>query len=169
MNKKIILTSFRTWLPHQTSNASDDLISMLEPESFSNLELTLLRQLPVDRVRAGKNVLAAIDALDPDLVVCCGMAESRQRLSIESNATWEDRQLKTPLPLPCLVKELAHTNISHDAGKFVCEALYYQVLRHLDNYKSHIPSLFVHVPPITTENLAVTRSDFQTIIETVVD
>lgn len=167
MARKILLTSFNTWLPHQSSNASDDLLTTLEPQLFPELDLTLLRQLPVNPVQAGQKAIATINHVVPDVVICCGMAESRQQLSVESNARWEDQKLYTPLELSGLVRELSDTVISHDAGKFVCESLYYQVLKHLDTYHGEIPSLFVHVPVLTPENSETVYKDFQIILEKV--
>jgi pyroglutamyl-peptidase len=64
-----------------------------------------------------------------------------------------------------LVAGLAATEISHDAGKFVCEGLYYQVLKYLRERKLNISCIFVHVPVLTPDNLPGIVADFQLIIE----
>ena len=50
--KKILLTSFETWLPHQKSNSSDDLLHHIESERIDGVSLTFVRKLPVDTVLA---------------------------------------------------------------------------------------------------------------------
>jgi pyroglutamyl-peptidase len=64
-----------------------------------------------------------------------------------------------------LVAGLAGTEISHDAGKFVCEGLYYQVLKYLREHKLNISCIFVHVPVLTQDNSLSIVADFQLIIE----
>lgn len=167
MAKKILLTSFQTWLAHQPSNSSDDLLVNLQGETITGTDLTLMRRLPVDTIQASQRAIAAIENITPDVVICCGMAESRLQLTIESNALWENEQLETPIDLSSLIAELSHTNISYDAGKFVCEGLYYHVLNHLKRRHSQTPCIFVHVPVLTYHNLPEILSDFRTILEIV--
>jgi pyroglutamyl-peptidase len=64
-----------------------------------------------------------------------------------------------------LVAGLAATEISYDAGKFVCEGLYYEVLKYLGNGKRNVCCIFVHVPILTPENLPSIVADFQVIID----
>ena len=160
MSQKILLTSFQTWLAHQTSNASDDLLIKLQNTTFY-----YLRQLPVDIARASERTIAAIEDIQPEIIICCGMAESRYRLTVESNATWTNDRLQTAVDLESLVTKLSDTGISDDAGKFVCEGLYYQVLKHLQHTHSPNQCVFVHVPVLSTANLPLIVEDFQLIIK----
>jgi len=207
MSTTILLTSFQTWLPHQRSNASDDLLLKIEAESklFQDqaISLTFLRQLPVDVFSASDLAIAQIEHLQPDVVICCGMAESRSQLTVEAGATprylvaqvywfiyylvlqpilslkglsyclpaffgnetsFETQFLKTAVDLEKLVEGLTETEISHDAGKFVCEGLYYQLLRYLLDYSPTTGCIFVHVPLLTLENLPTILTDFRLII-----
>jgi pyroglutamyl-peptidase len=163
--KKILLTSFETWLPHQKSNSSDDLLHHIESESIDGISLTFLRKLPVDTVLASQKAIAAIEQMSPHFVVCCGMAESRWQLSLESNATWENAQLHSTVNLEKLVNNLSDSVISHDAGKFVCEGLYYRVLHHLRHSRPDSHGLFVHVPVLTETNLQTIMADFRLILQ----
>jgi len=95
------------------------------------------------------------------------MAECRTKLTVESCATCNDDLLKTSVSLDKLVAELASTEISHDAGKFVCEGLYYEVLSYLRSRNLHTCCIFVHVPVLTPENLPAIVADFRLIIENV--
>jgi pyroglutamyl-peptidase len=167
MTKKILLTSFQTWLPHQVSNSSDDLLAILEAQPLATTSLHFLRQLPVDIELASQKAIATLQALQPDVTLCCGMAESRDRLTLESNATWGNRELYTSLDLEQLVVKLSSTYISHDAGKFVCEGLYYRVLSHLQRHHPQGHALFVHVPLLTSTNLPRILRDFQLLLEAI--
>ncbi|MBW4547842.1 MAG: peptidase C15 [Symplocastrum torsivum CPER-KK1] len=173
MNGKILLTSFQTWLPHQRSNASDDLLEEIAQLNILSPALTLLRQLPVDVPKASRCVIDKIEELQPDVIICCGMAECRTKLTVESCATCNDDLLKTSVDLEKLVAELVGTEISHDAGKFVCEGLYYEVLSYLrcrrrfyrTSRRLHTCCIFVHVPVLTPENSASVVEDFHLIIK----
>jgi pyroglutamyl-peptidase len=162
--KKILLTSFQTWLPHQTSNSSDDLLAIIEQQSCDFAALFCLRQLPVNIAQASQKAIASLAQTPFDAIVCCGMAERRKKLSLESNAVGCDRCLYTSINLSELVKLLTDTTISHDAGKFVCEGLYYQLLNHLELAKISIPCLFVHVPKLNSTNLKIIQQDFYFIL-----
>ena len=161
----ILLTSFQTWLPHQQSNSSDDLLEEVAKLEGCPHSLMLMRHLPVDIDRASERAIAKINELQPDIIICCGMAESRRLLSIESNASKGDRVLKTSLDLDRLVDGSVGTTISHNAGKFVCEGLYYSLLHHLqtNNLKKH--GLFVHVPVLNRDNVDRIVADFELIMQ----
>lgn len=165
MSRKILLTSFQTWLPHQTSNSSDDLLSQLPKHRFLDRYSILLRGLPVEPQKASKRVLLGIQMLEPQAIICCGMAESRSHLTVESNAWCGSRQLKTNVDLEALTADIPRISISHEAGKFVCEALYYEVLNYLEIMNLSIPCIFVHVPLLSASNLAQTVEDFLMLVE----
>jgi pyroglutamyl-peptidase len=160
ISRTILLTSFQTWLPHQVSNASDDLLEKVQKRRLPKRSLTFLRHLPVDCERASQSVLSAVEMLRPDAIACCGMAESRQQLTVESNARRGDRQLKTAVNLEKLVDGLHLTQVSHDAGRFVCESLYYEVLNALQHERSASRCIFIHVPPLSSDNLSEILADF---------
>lgn len=165
MAKKILLTSFTTWLSHHTSNASDDLLAEVQQRGSERGELIFLRQLPVDIDAAAENAIALIKQQQPHAIICCGMAEKSEKLRLESCARFEEEILTTSVNLEALVKELSYTEISHDAGKFVCEGLYYQVLKYLQASATLIPCIFLHVPLITSENHSVILDDFFLILQ----
>ncbi len=206
MNGKILLTSFQTWLPHQPSNSSDDLLEAIAQLDNLSPSLTFLRHLPVDIPQAASHAIAKIEDLQPDGIICCGMAERRPKLTVESCATCgyssyrirlygycmsickklrlkglqnflptllvrsnlpERILIKTAVDLENLVDGLAGTEISHDAGKFVCEGLYYQVLKYLRERNLNIPCIFVHVPVLTVDNSPDIVADFCRIIENI--
>ncbi|MEG4105776.1 pyroglutamyl-peptidase I family protein [Microcoleus sp. S13_C5] len=164
MTAKILLTSFDTWLPHQKSNSSDDLLAKISQRKSLPDSLIFLRKLPVDFQLAPNLAIAQINQLQPDTIICCGMAESRQKLTVESCACCARDILKTAVNLEPLVADLAATEISHEAGKFVCEALYYAVLKHLGDSQLSSKCIFVHVPILTDENTDKIVADFLLIL-----
>ena len=173
MNTKILLTSFDIWLPHHTSNSSDDLLEELSKIDYLPYSLYFLRQLPVNIESASSLVIAKIRELQPDVIICCGMAEKNIKLTIESQATFQANTLKTTVDLENLLSDLTDTVISNDAGKFVCEGLYYSVLNELQSRQIASRSInnnnsrcvFVHVPLLTPDNLPVIVEDFRLILQ----
>lgn len=168
MPKTFLLTSFRTWLPEQASNASDDLLAQIQKQDFKGAELFFLRQLEVDISQASAAVIAQIEKIQPDVILCCGMAQKASYLHLESNATNQNHTLWTQVNLEALVSQLTFTKISHDAGKFVCEGLYYQVLNYLQQTQRASQCLFVHVPLLTPDNKDKVIKDFSSILKTLV-
>ncbi|MBE9187404.1 peptidase C15 [Microcoleus sp. LEGE 07076] len=164
MKTKFLLTSFDTWLPHQKSNSSDDLLAKLSQIQSLPYSLTYLRKLPVDAELAPNLAIAQINEIQPDTVICCGMAESRQKLTVESCACCDRDILKTAVNLEQLIADLPATEISDDAGKFVCEALYYAILKHLTDAQLPAKCIFVHVPILTPENIDKIVADFLSIV-----
>lgn len=162
--RKILLTSFSTWLPHQASNSSDDLLQEVSQRNFSPHSLVLLRQLPVETQQASQLVLAKIQDTQPDIVVCCGMAEKRNYLSLESTATQGNHALKSPCDLHSLVSGLDQVEVSHDAGKFVCEGLYYNILKHRHQTLQGNSCVFAHIPVLTRFNQAEVLTNFVEIL-----
>ena len=160
MMTKFLLTSFDTWQSHQKSNSSDDLLARISQIKSLPYSLTFLRKLPVDAECAPNLAIAQINKLQPDTIICCGMAESRQTLTVESCACCDNNILKTAVNLEHIIADLPTTKISHDAGKFVCEALYYEVLKHLADSQLSTQCIFVHVPILTPENTDKIVADF---------
>lgn len=170
MSPQILLTSFTTWLPHQKSNSSDDLIAKLHELYLINNDLqlpplTVIRKLPVEVQQASNLVNSKITEIQPTAIICCGMAESRSQLTVESNASCGDLILRSSTDLEHLIAELSATQISHDAGKFVCEGLYFAVLNYITTQKLNSNCLFVHVPILTGENMQKVTEDFIIIIQ----
>ena len=164
MEKRILLTSFDIWLKDQPSNSSDDLL--LEVTKVNSLphDLNFLRLLPVDTLVASSWVIQKIAELQPDYIICCGMAASRQRLSVEVGANQGERFLQTVVDLEELVSGTGATDISNDCGKFVCEGVYYAVLEYLQQNQLTTGCIFVHVPVLNAENLGSIVADFLLII-----
>lgn len=165
MKKRILLTSFDIWLPHQQSNSSDDLLIEVGKLNSLVYDLTFLRQLPVDGQLASSQVQAKIEVVQPNYIILCGMAESRKQLSVEKIASKAENILQTTVDLEQLVAEATAIEISDDCGKFVCEHLYYSVLDYLRQHQLTVPCIFVHVPVLTKENFEGIFADFLLIVD----
>ncbi|MBW4602708.1 MAG: peptidase C15 [Calothrix sp. FI2-JRJ7] len=179
--KRLLLTSFDIWLPHHKSNSSDDLLEEVTRLGALPHALTLVRKLPVDVKGAVDQVIAKIRETQPDYIICCGMAESRSCLSVESNARstpaftncsmsmlpedYQESRLHTSVNLEELVAPCQATEISHDCGKFVCEGLYYSVLDYLHSSSTKSSCIFIHVPVLTESNIRVVVDDFLLVID----
>ncbi len=163
MSNRLLITSFDIWEAHHISNASDDLLAMmgdrLPPETH------VLRKLPVDFQVAPAAVIAAMATLQPDIVLCCGMAESRTTLTLEANGKCQEDVRPTAIALSQLLPQLPHTHISHDAGNFVCNHLYYTILQHIHQQRLASHCLFLHVPLLTAARQASIVSDFATLLQ----
>jgi pyroglutamyl-peptidase len=172
MTKRFLLTSFATWLQNQKSNSSDDLLEAVSQLNFYPYDLNFLRKLPVDISQASHEVIAKIVNLQPEYILCCGMAAGRTQLSLETNArsssvVWVNDPeiiLRPTLDLEKLVPDSLTIEISHDCGKFVCEGLYYSVLDYLLRSQISSRCIFVHVPILTEANLPAILEDFLLII-----
>jgi pyroglutamyl-peptidase len=164
MKKRILLTSFTTWLPDQKSNSSDDLLFEVTKLNSLPCDLQFLRLLPVDIELASAEVIAKIEEYQPDYIVCCGMAAGREKLSVEMGASCGETFLQTPIDLEKLIIGARATDISDDCGKFVCEGLYYSVLDYLGQKQLSSHCVFVHVPVINQDNLMAILADFVLII-----
>ncbi|MBW4542130.1 MAG: peptidase C15 [Myxacorys chilensis ATA2-1-KO14] len=171
---KILLTSFDTWEAHQQSNSSDDLLNALIERKVLTDDCYFLKKILVDFEVAPQTVIDQIAELEPELVICCGMAESRPFLSVESTGTYLDEALVTELDLEMLLEGTlcpphispeAATRVSHDAGNFVCNHLYYWVLKHNQEQNPNYRCLFIHVPLLTDDNLETVIHDFLAIMQ----
>jgi pyroglutamyl-peptidase len=163
--KKALLTSFTTWEAHQASNSSDDLLEILVERELLSDRIVLARKLPVDFTLAPQVAIAAIKKFSPDLVICCGMAESRQVLTVEQYAWRADAALKTKVNLKKLVKDLSVTQISKDAGRYVCNSLYFDLLDYLHRQNLEVDCVFVHVPILTEGNREAIATNFLKILQ----
>ncbi|KAM3113871.1 pyroglutamyl-peptidase I family protein [Phormidesmis sp. 146-33] len=181
MNCKILATSFATWKAHHVSNSSDDLLGAISsnypqgvaprylqevaPVHLSNSNTYLLRKVTVDFELAPRQVISMIDLLKPEILICCGMAENRDNLTVESNGKSQTEILETKIDLNHLTEGTIATQISHDAGNFVCNHLYYSVLKYLQNRDFKCQCIFVHVPVLNGRNFRTIVEDFLMIVD----
>ncbi len=178
MSKTVLITSFATWNSKQRLNSSDELLKEVLHTCPLPPSLYFLRQLPVNALVAREMAIAQIIRLQPQVMLCCGMAESREKLSLEARAVVGNRVLQTSMNLTELMTDLSHSQISHDAGRFVCNSFYYSMMDYFrmndSSHSSEINSeindsqyldfqracLFIHVPILTKLNRSQILMDF---------
>jgi pyroglutamyl-peptidase len=167
MKQPLLVTTFDVWQPHQPSNSSDDLIAAAIDAGLMPPSTYYRRRLPVDFDLAPQFVIAAIAELNPSHILCLGMAETLMYLELESNGCIQGDALYTPFDLELLTQPLSMTQISHDAGQFVCNHLYYSVLNYIQRHRLPCQCLFIHVPLLQSHTLSPILNDFATILRTI--
>ena len=149
------------------------LAASLLPEEIGGVKI-YRRQLPTSFARSREALQKAISELNPDAVICTGQAGGRDAISLESIAynladaripdndgdkpekqiiyPGESESLSCTLPLEdmlsCISGKGVYARISSDAGRYVCNSIYYELLRLCGSEKS---ALFVHVPFIPSQ------------------
>jgi pyroglutamyl-peptidase len=152
----------------------ESLPDRLEPDDDSPaIELTRL-VLPTCCEQAWSHLENSFDGLggEPVILVATGLAQLRTRIELErfalnirdyriadnSGHQWLDtvideggpQAMRTKLPLAELLQTLRADgyacDISNHAGSFVCNDIYYRLLRRLETIASPAVGLFVHFP-----------------------
>ena len=163
-NGPILITSFQSWRSHQSSNSSDDLIAELKAQGKLSSDVIWIRNVPVSFELAPIRVLSAIYQWRPRVVLCCGMAEKRELLSIEQQANIGGHTLKTSVDVRKLLQKTRLSEISYDAGTYVCNHLYYHVLESINKYKTTASVLFIHIPILKGKSKRLILEDFHTLL-----
>lgn len=164
----ILITSFQPWRSHQRSNASDDLIAAVVKSNRLPTDAVWLRRVPVNFQLASVRVITEMQRLRPRAVICCGMAERRACLSIESQAKGVSKGafsvLKTTANTAELIANTLLSEISYDAGSYVCNRLYYDVLKFIQISAWPTTGIFIHVPVLSKANKPFVLSDFTAVV-----
>ncbi len=173
MSCQLLVTSFTTWKAHHRSNSSDDLLGAIASRDlqgvvssqFPGSHTYFLRKVAVNFELAPRQVISMVDLLTPEIVICCGMVENRNILTVESTGKFQDETIETEIDPDHLIQGTIATQISHDAGDFVCNHLYYSVLKHLKNGNFKSQCIFVHVPMLNEQNFGAIVEDFLILID----
>jgi pyroglutamyl-peptidase len=169
--KRVLVTGFEPFGGSDT-NPSQELLAELD-----GVETAVL---PVSSARAGAARRAAVRRTDPDVVICFGQAETREEISVErfahnlDEASTSDNDeasgsgsaidptgptaYASTLPVDELVAALREEGIpagpSRDAGGFLCNHVFYVLMRVLEQERPQAIGGFVHVPLLPPETLA---------------
>ena len=179
MTARVLVTAFEPF-GGEPLNPSQELvrwIAGLPPRDDLSLATAVL---PVDRRRLGPALSEALAASRPDLVVSLGQATGRPRIDMETTAynaidyrgerdngrhtaTGEaideagPGELRSPLPLNGWADTLlagGHpVQVSNDAGRHLCNAVYYLLLQR------GLPAVFIHVPLLPEQALRRDRGE----------
>lgn len=155
---RVLVTGFEPFGEHATNP------SALLAKSFDGVVL------PVSYARAAEALRAAIDDADPHVVLCFGLAESRDKIAVErfahnldeasttdnDDAPGSGREIdpagplafRSTLPVDDIVAALdaegIPAEVSRDAGGFLCNHVFYVLMQTLGPKRI---GGFVHVPP----------------------
>jgi pyroglutamyl-peptidase len=150
---RVLVTGFEPF-GGETENASATAVAALDG--------VVTAVLPVEYGVAGDRLLALVEKHRPDVVVCVGESAEAATVLVEAvahnldDARIPDNAGRQPHGVPIRdggpetlspsfdVEALAAASgarVSHDAGRFVCNHVFYRALDELS-----VPALFVHVP-----------------------
>ena len=164
----ILMTGFEPF-GGDSVNASWEAVDRL-PEEVGSAKIVKLR-LPVVFGQCGEKLEEAAAKINPDVVICCGVAGNRTEVTPELLAVnWRmgsiadnsgvrytgekiDRDgpdaIMTVLPVNDLVSAMQQAGhaakLSLSAGAYVCNDLYYALMQMQE--KLGRKGLFIHVPP----------------------
>jgi pyroglutamyl-peptidase len=165
---RVLITGFEPFRGG-TVNPSQQLVERLEADSPEGVDLDSAL-LPVAYARSADALRAAVDAAEPDVVICFGQADGRTGISVErfahnlDGADVADNEgatssaeiepggpvaYRSTLPVDEIVAALRAEGIpaaaSNDAGGFLCNNVFYALMRALEQ-RPGVVGGFVHVP-----------------------
>jgi pyroglutamyl-peptidase len=155
-------------------NPSQKLVEALASEPSEGVELATA-VLSVAWARAADELARALDSAKPELVVCFGQADGRAQVEVErfalnfddgADEAGETRRAeivpggpvayRSSLPVDAIVEALREEGIpatsSRDAGGFLCNHVFYVLMRTLAE-RPGIRGGFVHVPLLPEQAL----------------
>ncbi len=167
--KVILLTGFEPFAEH-TANPSEQIVQALDGQMIGDCRIRG-RVLPVVFGEAGDILVQAIEDLNPELVICLGLAADREGITVErlavnlDDARIPDNKGTQPddqeiivggetvywstLPVKEIVnalnKEGINASLSMSAGNFVCNHVFYRLMACL-NDRPEIRGGFIHLP-----------------------
>jgi pyroglutamyl-peptidase len=177
---RILLTGFEPF-NNSSINPSQEVVRRLASYPCEGIELHTAI-LPVEHRRGPQELLHALEASQPEAVVCLGEA-GRACLSIERVAVnliddhipdnageqWVDRPVVegapaayfVTLPVKRMLKAVldcgAPAELSMSAGSFLCNQVAYTLLHHLyTTGRPEVPAGFIHLPRLP-EQVASTQ------------
>jgi pyroglutamyl-peptidase len=171
---KVLISGFKPF-GGATLNPSELLVYVLEQEQIPGVELFTV-VLPVEFDRSAEILLEKVKQIQPDLVIAFGQAEGRTAMNPEKFAiNLDDARIPdnsgdkrkdvvidkngsdsyvTTLPIEMMVDAMKRAgypaDISHSAGAFVCNHVFYKLQKTLSGSK--IRSGFVHLPLVTEQS-----------------
>jgi len=180
---KILITAFEPF-GGDTINPTQRLIEDIEKQSFEGAEIHTL-MLPVVFDECSDKLIHSIESIQPDAVICCGLASGRTAITPEQIAinlkevpkesTVSDNKgvrpyneyvnpggpdgLFTRLPVREMIETMREqgipASISYSAGTFICNNTMYALLDYIRIHQLPILGGFVHFP--ASEEMAASK------------
>ncbi len=176
MKTRVLVTGFEPFAGSPV-NPSQRLVEELAARPLAGVELATA-MLPVAYERAAGELRAAVRAAEPDVVVCFGQADGRAGISVERFALNLDdaanvdndgtssgapvdaegpAAYRSTLPVDEIVAALRTAGIpaadSRDAGGFLCNHVFYALMRTLEQERPRAAGGFVHLPLLPEQAL----------------
>jgi pyroglutamyl-peptidase len=171
--KKLLISSFEPFGGEQI-NSSRQAVEAL-PNEIGAYSLTKMC-IPVVFGEAADGVIAAADALSPDVIISVGQAAGRDAITpemvginlryakIPDNSGYEpkdeiifedgERAYFSTLPVRKMAEAVNNAgvpaSVSYSAGAYVCNDVLYILLKHFENSKTKVG--FIHVPCSKEQN-----------------
>ncbi|MGP4078923.1 pyroglutamyl-peptidase I [Pseudalkalibacillus sp. R45] len=167
--KKLLLTGFEPFLDHGV-NPTELIVINLDGKTIGGFSV-VGRVLPVEFHRSAEVLVDHVRELEPDAVVCLGLAAGRdkitpERVAININDGVPDNSGRNPvdetivedgpaayfstLPIRKMVNALRNSRIpaeiSNTAGTYLCNNVMYSLLHVYEGKGETIPAGFIHVP-----------------------
>jgi pyroglutamyl-peptidase len=175
---RVLVTGFEPFGDGGGVNPSQLLVAELAVAPPQGVELETA-VLPVAYARAGDALRTAVRAAEPDVVICFGQADGRTGISVErfahnldssesadNDGVFSEAEIdasgpaayRSTLPVPEIVAALRAEGIpaadSRDAGGFLCNRVFYELMRMLEVERAGVRGGFVHVPLLPEQTLA---------------
>jgi pyroglutamyl-peptidase len=168
--KKILMTGFDPF-GGEAVNPALEAVKALDGRVLGDTRICVL-EVPTVRVKCVERVVQAIEDLDPFAVICVGQAGGRAEITPERVAiNVDDFRIKdnegnqpvdepidpegpsayfSTLPIKAMVEAMRSkgipSSVSNTAGTFVCNHLFYGLMRHLDLEGKGRMGGFIHIP-----------------------
>lgn len=168
--KKVLITGFD---PFGGEKINPALESIKKLDGFSSNDFcTYIKEIPTVFFSSIKALTHTLEEIQPDIVILVGQAGGRSDLSIErvainiNDARIPDNDGNQPidtevvingpvaywsgLPIKAIVSNLNKngipSSISHAAGTFVCNHLFYGLMHYINQKNASIQGGFIHIP-----------------------
>ncbi len=171
MSAKVLITGFEPF-GGDKENPSEQIVRRLGGRGIAGKQVMGL-VLPVIFGESWERLRVVLDAEEPEVVICLGLASNRNCLSLErvainvDDARIPDNRNQQPvdeaiepdgpaaywtrIPIKAVRERLLASGvaaeISQTAGTYVCNHVFYSLMHWLDTRK-HLRGGFVHVPKI---------------------
>lgn len=153
----ILITSFKG-----KNNSSSMLLHQIRANNLDKLELTNSFSTSVNEL---KN---KINKNNYKYIIAFGQKPNSDHIYIELIGNKNNNKITTKFPYKKFTSYLSSNKIvfslSNDAGNYLCNNIYYEGMKYIQEISSDIKMIFVHIPPISSdydfENLAKVTSNF---------
>ncbi|CAH0314481.1 Pyrrolidone-carboxylate peptidase [Peribacillus sp. Bi96] len=191
MKQKVLLTGFEPFGGERV-NPSWEAVKQLHGEVIDDVTL-VAEQIPTVFGKSVAVMEQLIQQHNPDIVICVGQAGGRLHITPErvainmDDARIPDNQGNQPIdepiadkgpvaywstiPIKRIVENMKESNIpasvSHTAGTFVCNHIFYGLMDYITRASSSIRGGFIHIPfiPEQTINKEAPSLSLETIVK----